>query len=93
MNVSGLSRDNVASHLQKYRLGLKRDRFGRKRKELGCSGPKAKVPRRDIGDGCAQLASQQDAPSGKISCFMYYWQKGQNNIILSLFEVSAIVLN
>jgi hypothetical protein len=33
MNVSGLSRDNVASHLQKYRMGLKRCRPRLKRSD------------------------------------------------------------
>lgn len=31
MNVSGLSRDNVASHLQKHRLGLKRGKSRKRR--------------------------------------------------------------
>jgi hypothetical protein len=46
MNVNGLSRDNVASHLQKHRLGLKRGR-ARKRRTMDATGSlKAKLPRK-----------------------------------------------
>ena len=48
MNVSGLSRDNVASHLQKHRLGLKRGR-ARKRKQTDASAP----PKRHRRKGAA----------------------------------------
>ena len=44
MNVTGLSRDNVASHLQKHRLGLKRGRT-RKRRD-GTPSSKSKSRRK-----------------------------------------------
>ena len=43
MNVSGLNRDNVASHLQKHRLGLKR---GRSRRRQAGSAAKVKARRK-----------------------------------------------
>ena len=58
MNVSGLSRDNVASHLQKHRLGLKRGR-SRKRRDYAPAG-KVKARRK-----CGHAASDASpTPAG-----------------------------
>jgi hypothetical protein len=53
MNVSGLSRDNVASHLQKHRLGLKRSRF---RKRAAAPPGKGKARRKSAAAADAALA-------------------------------------
>ena len=54
MNVSGLSRDNVASHLQKHRLGLKR---GRTRKRRTDSAPPAKPKSRRKGGHASEAGA------------------------------------
>jgi hypothetical protein len=61
MNVSGLSRDNVASHLQKHRLGLKR---GKSRKRRGTpAATQLKVKQVKAVETCADKNPIADAGS------------------------------
>lgn len=61
MNVSGLSRDNVASHLQKHRLGLKRGK-SRKRRPSTLQVPKSKQAKgsdAQMGGPCDENGAKQ----------------------------------
>eukprot|EP00892_Ulva_mutabilis_P007680 jgi/Ulvmu1/5284/UM022_0078.1 len=60
MNVSGLSRDNVASHLQKHRLGLKRGK-SRKRRQSTLQGMKNKSFKGEDGTAADQAYANEFA--------------------------------
>ena len=56
MNVEGLTRENVASHLQKYRAKQKRAEDDAKQKKAGCSHPGSEATNEkeeSMGDGDA----------------------------------------
>lgn len=58
MNVSGLSRDNVASHLQKHRLGLKR---GKSRKRRAPTATMSKSKQVKAVESCTDQLHHPDA--------------------------------
>lgn len=65
MNVTGLSRDNVASHLQKHRLGLKR---GRSRKRASGAAGKNKARRKTAFADEAAAAESGSRQAGGADC-------------------------
>ncbi|KAL6613982.1 hypothetical protein ACP70R_036252 [Stipagrostis hirtigluma subsp. patula] len=77
MNVPGLTRENVASHLQKYRLYLSRSQKQNEERMLGAAGARQDFSHKGPSDNLNLRSSFQEQPSSATNGYSHGSQKVQ----------------